>query len=189
MANIIQSPFLVLIRLACVIIPPTVTQSPSRRADSSASGPSDLARIAGPTSRSGWAEMNRPIDSFSAASSSVRPNSSVGIGAWLGAANAAAAALAPPSGAGSRSKIDPWPISASCWAFWPAAWADSSTASMPLRVAPVEPKAPHLISASIAFLLTARLSMRSQKSKIEVNSPFSARARLDAPRPPRSRPP
>ncbi len=35
---------------------------------------------------------------------------------------------------------------------------------MPLRVAPVEPNAPHLISASIAFLLTARLSTRAQKS-------------------------
>ena len=42
---------------------------------------------------------------------------------------------------------------------------------MPLRVAPVEPKAPHLISASIAFLLTVRLSTRSQKSHSEVNVP------------------
>ena len=41
---------------------------------------------------------------------------------------------------------------------------------MPLRVAPVEPRAPHLISASIAFLLTVRLSTRSQKSQIEANS-------------------
>ena len=71
-------------------------------------------------------------------------------------------------------------MSASCWAFWPAAWACSSTASMPLRLAPVEPSAPHLISASIAFLLTARLSTRSQKSHSEVNSPPSSRARLIA---------
>ena len=63
--------------------------------------------------------------------------------------------------------------------FWPADCACSSTASMPLRVAPVEPNAPHLISASIAFLLTVRLSTRSQKSQIEANGPPSSRARLD----------
>ena len=40
---------------------------------------------------------------------------------------------------------------------------------MPRRVAPVEPSAPHLISASIAFLLTARASTRSQKSHSDVN--------------------
>ena len=50
---------------------------------------------------------------------------------------------------------------------------------MPLRLAPVEPSAPHLISASIAFLLTARASTRSQKSHSEVNL-CSARARLIA---------
>ena len=47
---------------------------------------------------------------------------------------------------------------------------------MPLRVAPVEPNAPHLISASIAFLLTARPSTRSQKSNRSVNGPPSSRA-------------
>ena len=73
---------------------------------------------------------------------------------------ATAAAVSPSS----RSKIDPWPISASCCAFCPAPWACSSTASIPLRVAPVDPNAPHLISASIAFLLTARPSTRAQKS-------------------------
>src|SRR3712207_6890152 len=45
---------------------------------------------------------------------------------------------------GPRSKIDAWPICASICDFEPAAWADSSTTSMPLREAPVEPKAPHL---------------------------------------------
>ncbi len=178
---------MVLIFLAWVTIPPIVTQSPSRRADSSASVLSALARSAGPTSLSGWAEMNRPSDSFSAASSSVRSNSSPGIGAWLGPAKAPAAPLpAPlssPSRSRPRSKIDPWPMSASCWAFWPAAWACSSTISMPLRLSLVEPKAPHLISASIAFLLTARLSTRSQKSNRLVNgraSPSSPRAPLIA---------
>ena len=51
---------------------------------------------------------------------------------------------------------------------------------MPLRVAPVESKAPHLISASIAFLLTARPSTRSQNSHREVNGPSSSRAALMA---------
>ena len=118
--------------------------------------------------------MNRPIDSFSAASSSGRSNSCVGIGGWAGAANGEAA----PSG--RRSKIEPWPIWASSWALEPAPCAASSTSSMPLREAPVEPNAPHLISASIAFLLTVRQSTRSQKSHSEVNGPPSSRARLIA---------
>ena len=89
----------------------------------------------------------------------------LGRGSGRGWARRTRAAPLPAAGvAGSRSKIEPWPMSASCWAFWPAAWACSSTASMPLRGAPVEPNAPHLISASIAFLLTARLSIRAQKS-------------------------
>ena len=50
---------------------------------------------------------------------------------------------------------------------------------MPLRLAPVEPNAPHLISASIAFLLTVRLSTRSQKSHSELNSPPSLARPLD----------
>ena len=76
-----------------------------------------------------------------------------------------------------RSKIEPWPISASCWAFCPAPWACSSTASIPLREAPVEPNAPHLISASIAFLLTARLSTRAQKSHRSAERPVPPRGR------------
>ena len=51
---------------------------------------------------------------------------------------------------------------------------------MPLRVAPVEPNAPHLMSASIAFLLTARGSTRAQKSHSEPNGPPSSRAALIA---------
>ena len=51
---------------------------------------------------------------------------------------------------------------------------------MPLRVAPVEPNAPHLMSASIARLFTARASTRQQKSQIDVNGPPSSRARLIA---------
>ena len=51
---------------------------------------------------------------------------------------------------------------------------------MPLRVAPVEPNAPHLISASIERLLTARPSTRSQNSHSDVKSPSSSRAALIA---------
>ena len=50
---------------------------------------------------------------------------------------------------------------------------------MPLREAPVEPNAPHLISASIAFLLTARPSTRSQKSHSDENGPSSLLYNLD----------
>ena len=49
---------------------------------------------------------------------------------------------------------------------------------MPLRVAPVESSAPHLIRLSIAFLLTVRASTRAQKSQIDVNEP-AALARLE----------
>jgi hypothetical protein len=75
----------------------------------------------------------------------------------------------------NRSKIEPWPICASCCARWPAACAESSTSSMPRRVAPVEPNAPHLISASIDRLLTVRASTRSQKSHSDVNGPLLPR--------------
>ena len=51
---------------------------------------------------------------------------------------------------------------------------------MPLREAPVESKAPHLISASIDFLFTVRQSTRAQKSHSDVNRPPSSRARLIA---------
>jgi hypothetical protein len=49
-----------------------------------------------------------------------------------------------------------------------------------LREAPVDPNAPHLISASIAFLLTARQSTRAQKSHSESKGPPSSRAALIA---------
>ena len=80
MANIIGSPFFVRIFFAAVMMPPAVTQSPSRLPGRSASGKSTVARSASRTSFSGCAEMNRPIDSFSIASSSAWSNSSPGIG-------------------------------------------------------------------------------------------------------------
>ena len=80
MANIIGSPFFVRIFFAAVMMPPAVTHSPSRLPGSSASGQSTVARSASRTSLSGCAEMNRPIASFSIASSSAWSNSSPGIG-------------------------------------------------------------------------------------------------------------
>ena len=50
---------------------------------------------------------------------------------------------------------------------------------MPVRVAPVESSAPHLTSASIAFLFTARQSTRRQKSQIEVKRPALLARRAD----------
>ncbi len=43
----------------------------------------------------------------------------------------------------------------------------------------MEPKAPHLISASIAFLLTARPSTRAQKSHRSLNGPTLVAGALD----------
>jgi deoxyribonuclease-4 len=110
-----------------------------------------------------------PMASFSSASSSDCSYSSPGMGGREGA-NAAGA---PPPGSPPRSKIEPWPICASSWAFCPAPCACSSTDSIPLREAPVQSNAPHLTSASIAFLFTARGSTRAQKSHRSSNGPPS----------------
>ncbi len=87
------SPPRVRIFFAAVMIPPALTQSLSLRSASSASGQSTRWRSASRTCLSGCAEMNRPIASFSIASSSGCSNSSVGIGGCCGAAKAAAAPL------------------------------------------------------------------------------------------------
>ena len=50
---------------------------------------------------------------------------------------------------------------------------------MPLRDAPVEPNAPHLTSASMAFLFTARASTRAQKSQSDSKFPASVAGGLD----------
>ncbi len=49
---------------------------------------------------------------------------------------------------------------------------------MPLRLASVESSAPHLIRHSIARLLTARVSTRSQKSQSEGKRPSSRARRI-----------
>ena len=161
-----KSPFLVLIRLAWVIIPPIVTQSASRRVGQPASVLSDLARSAAPTSLSGCAEMNRPIDSFSAASNSGLVELVAGIGAWLGPRSAPAAPLPAASRRRRPAEIEDRALADQrvLLGLLTRALGLLEHLSMPLRVAPVDPNAPHLISASIAFLLTARLSIRSQKS-------------------------
>ncbi len=113
-----------------------------------------------------------PSVSFSIASSSARSNSAAEIGGrWW-----ACGRRPPPSASSPKSKIEPWPICASSCAFWPADWAAGSASSIPLRVAPVESSAPHLTRHSIARLLTARESTRSQKSQIEAIG-ASSRAR------------
>ena len=63
-----------------VIMPPTLTQSPSRWSMTLAVEQSALTFSASRTRLSGCSEMKMPIDSFSIASSSVRSYSSVGIG-------------------------------------------------------------------------------------------------------------
>ena len=129
-ANIMFEPLRVRIFLASVIMPLTFTHSPSLRSGISAIAQSAFIRSASRTRLSGCSVMKTPIDSFSIASSSGRSYSCVGIGGWLGAVNA----FAPPPASSPkppRSKIDPRSISASCWDFWPAAWAESSTSSMP----------------------------------------------------------
>ena len=85
-ANIMWSPLRVRMRLASVMIPPTVTQSLSRRSASAEIGQSTRARSASRSGFSGCAETNSPIASFSAASSSGCSNSSVGIGGCTGCA-------------------------------------------------------------------------------------------------------
>ena len=70
-ANIIGSPLRVRIRLASTMIPPTVTQSLSRRSASAGQLSSRCGRAAiSRSGLSGCAETNRPIASFSTASSS-----------------------------------------------------------------------------------------------------------------------
>ena len=157
-----------------VMMPPTVTQSPSLRSASSASGPSTLASSASRTSLSGCTERKSPIASFSMAEQ-------LGLLELLGrgsagatAANAAAAPLRSVIHRRGR-RSSPGRSRRRAGAFWPADCACSSTSSMPLREAPVEPNAPHLISASIERLLTARGSTRSQKSQIDSNGPLSSR--------------
>ena len=121
MANIIGSPFFVRIFLDSVIVPPTVTHSPSFFLSSSASEHSTRDRSAARTSFNGWLERNSPSVSFSIAPRSVRSSGSAGTGRWCAPPKGEGEA-GPPAAAGSgspRSKIEPCPSSASCCAFWP----------------------------------------------------------------------
>ena len=147
---------------------------------SSASGQSTSARSASRTSLSGCAEMNRPIDSFST-------RQQLGLVELLGrdrrvarrGERRAARRRRRRRRASPRSKIEPWPISRVLLGLLARRPAPArARASMPLRVAPVEPNAPHLMSASIAFLLTAR--------GVDARAEVPQRRRTG--RPPRARP-
>ena len=108
----------------------------------------------------------------------MRSNSSVGIGGCAGAANGdGAAVVADAAEVEDRALAD---LRVLLGLLAGALRGLEHRRACRLRVAPVEPNAPHLISASIAFLLTARQSTRSQKSHSDVNGPPSSRARLIA---------
>src|ERR1019366_2569402 len=77
------------------MIPPTVTQSLSRRSATAEIGQSTLARITSRSGLSGCAETNSPIASFSAASSCGCSNSSTGIGGGTGRPSPSAATFCP----------------------------------------------------------------------------------------------
>ena len=125
--------------------------------------------------------MKSPIASFSTARSSGRSDSAGGIGGCDGPRTPPP--RRPSRAAGPRSKIEPWPICASSCGFWPADWACSSTASIPCAEAPVEPNAPHLMSASIACLFTARVNAVAEVPDRIEGPALLARAPL-SPRPP-----
>ena len=139
-----------------VMMPPTVTQSPSRCSASSRERAVDrrAQRLA---------HLLERVRGDEQADRLLLDREQLGLVELLGrdrrvagAANAAAAAPppSPPHRRGRRSSPGRSARPAGPSARRPA--PARARASMPLRVAPVEPNAPHLISASIAFLLTAR---------------------------------
>ena len=152
------------------MIPPTVTHSPSRRSASSASEQSTRARSA-------LADRLERVRGDEQADRLLLDRQQLALVELLRrdrrvrrarTRDARRRRLARRAVA-ARSKIEPWPICASCWACWPGALRLLEHREHALaRVAPVEPNAPHLISASIAFLLTVRASTRSQKSHSDV---------------------
>ena len=169
---------------ACVISPPTVTQAPSglrssvgdRAVGALAQQVADVGqRMAREEDAERLLLAGEQLDA-----SRTRPRASAG--------SARRRARADASPASPRSKIDPWPESASSCAFAPDALRlRPAPSSMPLRVAPVESSAPHLIRLSIAFLLT----VRAVDARAEVPDRGERARRRRAPRgssrPPRSR--
>ena len=116
--------------------------------------------------------MNSPIDSFSIASSSLVEL--LGRDRWMLKCGNAAICATLEASSKSPSKMEPWPIWASCWVF---AWrSPAEHREHALGTAPVEPNAPHFTSASIAFLFTARASTRAQKSQIDLERAAVARS-------------
>ena len=127
---------------------------------------------------SGCSVMKRPMDSFSIASSSAVEL--LGRDRRMGRAGERRARRRPRrrSRRGRRSR--PGRSARRAAPSGPPPAPPRAPRACPCAVAPVEPNAPHLISASIAFLLTARPSTRSQKSHSDVNAPSSSRAALIA---------
>ena len=147
-------------------MPPTVTTWPSRRSWMRPQRRVDLARelVAERARADGSRRTARAPPSRAAAArraATPRPAPAGG----RGVDRAGAVAVPSPS----RSKIEPWPTSASACVFWPAASACSSTSIMPRRVAPVESNAPQAIRLSSMPRFSTAMSTRSQKSQIDSN--------------------
>ena len=172
-ANIIGSPDFVRMRFACVISPPTVTHAPSgfdatlgeRAVDALAQQVAHLReRMAGEEDAERLLLHREQLDALE----------------LLGRA---AAGSAPPRG---RREPPPAGVEVEDRALARqrvllrlrarGLRLRAARTSIPLRVAPVESSAPHLIRLSIAFLFTVRQSTRAQKSQIEVNGAAASRA-------------
>ena len=122
-----------------------------------------------------------PRVSFSSRSSSRWSNSLAGHRRVLRCPERRCRPASRPPRPPPRSKIEPWPRRASSWAFWPARLGlRRAPRASPCGGSPVESSAPHLIRHSIARLLTARESTRSQKSQIDSNGPPPSRAAMIA---------
>ena len=166
------SPVFVRIFLAWVMIPPAVTQSPSRRCGELGERAVDGLRAAprGPPSAGAARRTGRsPPSRRRAARAGRTPR----------AGSAGAPGGTPPARtpARRRRRARPCRRSSPGRSARRAGTAGRRTAparaprACPCGVAPVEPNAPHLISASIARLLTSRASTRAQKSQSDSNGP------------------
>ena len=89
-------------------------------------------------------------------------------------------AAPPPSSPIARSKIEPWPICASSWAFCPAPCACSSTLSMPLRESRSS-RTRRTSRAPRSRACSPRAGRRARRSpRCDWNGPPSSRAALIA---------
>ena len=164
--------------LASVMMPPTVTQSPSLRCG-------ELGERAVDACAQRLAHLLERVRGDEQADRLLLDGEQLALVELLGRDRRVRRAGTPWPAARRRRRGRPCRRSSPGRSARPAATSGRRPAparapsSMPLRVAPVEPNAPHLISASIAFLLTGAASTRSQKSHSESNGPSFSRARLD----------